>query len=183
MILLLAVILGLVVAQMRGGLHFPHLRYEWGALLGFLPQLILFSPLGRSIPLAIVAIGLVTSQFTLLVFVWLNRHSRPLLVLGLGLLLNMAVIVANGGLMPISPEMAQTLTGTEWATGQRFGVSKDFVILPAETRLWWLSDRFLLPVPGYYVAYSPGDIVIALGAFLFLSSQNERNIQWKLARN
>ena len=183
MILLLVVILGLVVAQMRGGLRLPHLGYEWVAWLGFLPQLVLFSPLGQSIPLAILAMTLVTSQLILLVFIWLNRNSLQLLILGLGLLLNIAVIVANDGLMPISPDMAKTLTGVEWMAGQRLGNSKDLVMLPGETRLWELSDRFLLALPGYYVAYSPGDILIALGAFLLLSSQTERGTSWKLAKN
>lgn len=181
MILLLAVVLGLVAAQVRGGLRPPHLRYEWLALVGFLPQLILFSRLGQAVPLPLVAMGLVGSQCVLLVFVWLNRHTPYLLLLGLGLFLNMAVIVANGGLMPISPEMAHTLTGGEWLPGQRFGLSKDMVLSVSDTRLWRLSDRFLLPIPGYYVAYSLGDIFIALGAFLFLYSLSERKNQWELA--
>lgn len=75
--------------------------------------------------------------------------------------------------MPISPETLSRLypgvSADEWQFGQRVGVSKN-VMLPAETtRLEILADRFFLPdwVP-YSVAYSLGDVFIAVGVFWFL---------------
>ena len=52
--------------------------------------------------------------------------------------------------------------------GSRLGTGKDIVLAVDQTRLWWLSDRFLLPLPGGYVAFSLGDVLIAVGAFFVL---------------
>lgn len=71
--------------------------------------------------------------------------------------------------MPISPETASRLVPEETLAsldpGSRFGW-KDVLLLQEETRLRFLSDCLLLPewFP-YQVAFSPGDVLIALGAF------------------
>jgi hypothetical protein len=51
------------------------------------------------------------------------------------------------------------------------GTSKDKVISVSDIRLWQLSDRFLFPTwfP-IQVAFSIGDVFIALGAFWFFWS-------------
>ena len=90
-------------------------------------------------------------------------------ILGVGLALNVLVIVANGGWMPVSPQVITDLFSVSpdaAALGMRVGWSKDILLLPAETRLWWLSDCFLLPTwfP-QRAAFSPGDILIAMGVF------------------
>jgi len=126
----------------------------------------------------LAAVALVGSQFALLLFAWANRTQPAFWLLGIGLLLNLVVIVANGGLMPITPETVAHLTKAEpglvWQVGERLGTGKDIVLNAEATRLWFLSDRFLL-LPdglGYQVAYSLGDVVIALGAFWLLFSPN-----------
>ncbi len=116
---------------------------------------------------------LVGSQILLLVFVWFNWKKPGFWLLGAGLLLNFLVIFLNGGFMPISPETVRNLypglPQTSWAIGQRLGNGKDLVLLPANTHLGMLSDRFLLPGwVNYAVAFSIGDVLIALGAFWLL---------------
>jgi hypothetical protein len=55
--------------------------------------------------------------------------------------------------------------------GQRFGVGKDVVLPAAETTLWFLSDCLVLPQwISYKVAFSLGDVLIAMGAFWMLLS-------------
>jgi hypothetical protein len=102
--------------------------------------------------------------------VWINRRTPAFWILGLGLILNLTVILANGGLMPVSPEtiiqLLPDLPAESWQIGERFGRSKDIVLLPGQMILPWLSDRFV--TPAWYpqpAAFSIGDIVISLGAF------------------
>jgi hypothetical protein len=142
-----------------------------------LPQLFAFHIVStaRLIPNHIASGILVSSQLVLLAFVWANRTQPGFWALGLGLGLNLLVIVVNGGWMPISPGTLQKLVPEAppdtWQIGHRFGINKDIILDSVNTRLWWLSDCFLLPewFP-WRVAYSLGDIFIAFGTFWLLWS-------------
>ncbi len=178
MVLLVAVVAGLLagLARARYGrrpLQVPDLRLVWLALVAFVPQLVAFYlPASSRLPAdSLAALALVGSQVALLIFAWLNRKQPGFWALALGLALNLLVIGLNGGLMPISPETASQLmpdaSPDMWQAGHRLG--KDIVLPAAATRLEWLADRFLLPswLP-YRVAFSLGDVFIALGAFWLL---------------
>ena len=93
----------------------------------------------------------------------------------IGLLLNMVVMIANGGFMPINPATAERVVGTEKIASveikSRIG-QKDILLPANDTRLEWLADRFLPPFGfPYQVAFSLGDVFIALGAFWTLARQ------------
>ena len=178
MILLLAIIAGLVAGLVRarcvnGHLQPPEFRLMWLAPIAFLPQWLAFHmPVTRRlITDDVAAAALAGSQALLLVFAWLNWKQPGFWALGIGLMLNLLVIVLNGGLMPVSPEIvAQILPDTlpdAWPTGIRLGWN---IVLPrATTRLWLLSDHLLMPAwfP-IRKALSPGDFLIAVGAFWLL---------------
>ena len=187
MILLSALLAGTLVslalsARSKQTWQAPPLQAPWVAILAFLPQMILFylPATRRLLPDPWVAAGLVISQALLLAFCWHNRRLPAFWILAAGLVLNLAVILANGGFMPISPETAGRLLPQEslqaLSLGERFGGGKDILLLEESTRLALLSDR-LLP-PGwfpYQVAFSPGDVVVAVGAFLLMALQGRRS--------
>lgn len=159
----------------------PTLNHLWLVFLGFLPQLLVIY-IGNNfatVPDWLAALSIVTSQLLLLIFAWLNRHLPGMSILIAGLVLNFAVILANGGFMPINPTTAERLIGPERIAslelGSRIG-DKDILLLANETRLEWLADRFLPPVwSPYQVAFSLGDVFIAIGAFGILAFHQKPN--------
>jgi hypothetical protein len=181
MILLLAIIAGLLAglgwARWRGQpYHPPELRHLWLVFVAFLPQfIVIYLPITRKLfPDWVVAVLLLTSQILLLVFVWLNRHIFSMFILLCGVVFNLSVMTANGGFMPISSQTASRLVSEDTLRGVQPGSRlgpKDILLHPQETRFEWLADRFLLPswFP-YQVAFSLGDVFIALGVFLLLAN-------------
>jgi hypothetical protein len=182
-ILLLAIAAGLLVgfawAGWRGhSYRSPDLRYLWLVFLAFLPQFVsIYLPFTRErTPDWLAAASLLTSQALLLLFALLNRRIPGMPFLIFGAVMNLTVIAANGGFMPISPHTASQLVPEEIlrniATGNRFG-TKDILLFPQETRFEWLADRFL--TPGwfrYQAAFSLGDVFIAMGVFWLLAYQS-----------
>jgi hypothetical protein len=187
MILLGSVVVGLVAGLARARIQrlpyqAPELKLLWLVFLAFIMQWLAFRlPVSwMHLNSKWAAAALVSSQIALLVFAWANRKQPAFWLLGIGLLLNLVVIVANGGLMPITPETVAHLTKAEpgliWQVGERLGTGKDIVLNAEATRLWFLSDRFLLLPDGldYQVAFSLGDVLIAGGAFWLLFSPQDR---------
>lgn len=187
MILVSAVLAGLLAGLLRSRLgnrkiNVPTLRLVWLVPLAYIPQLLTFHlPVTREcIPDDLAAIFLITSQGLLLAFAWSNRRQPGFWLLGSGLLLNFTVITLNGGLMPISPEVVTQLIPSAhpgaWTVGNRLGKGKDIVLPHVETRLYWFSDKFLLPAwfP-WRVAFSLGDVLIAIGVFWFLWAQGAQS--------
>lgn len=110
----------------------------------------------------------VASYFLLGWGLWANRRLPGIPWLAAGVFLNGLVIVANGGWMPIAPQAVVALGDGAWPVGTHHGASKD-VVLPVEaTRLWFLSDVFVIPRPfPWPTAFSIGDILIVVGVARF----------------
>lgn len=174
MVLLLALVLAVVWGLVRGGrltrvLELPLRGYGLILLAFGLQVAIVYVPMppgwgGLHVPLLSVSYAI------LAVFVFWNRRLPGMWLIGAGLLANALVMIANGGYMPITPE-ALLATGrgnlaTSMTTGARVLGSKD-ILLPAEqTRLWLLSDIFVLPPPFPIPSvFSIGDALLALGIF------------------
>ncbi len=148
--------------------------------LGLALQLILSVPAFAPILSASTLPGLaklggllyVGSMVSLLVFAWLNRHCLGVAVMGTGLLMNAAVIAANGGQMPVSPARMAEQGSLNWMMAQeRGGAWLPHSTMGEQTRLAFLGDSLLLRAPRPLtksVIVSPGDLVVAAGVLLFL---------------
>lgn len=180
MILALAVVLGVGASLVRHRARAPaqvariQLRSAWLALLALALQWpLLRAPTGPTEDLALQQALFLLSHLLLLVFVGRNRRQPAVVVVGLGIVLNLLVIIANGGFMPISPDtLARLNPGIEphlLPLGSHLGDSKDIILTWGETRLWPLSDVLVLPPPfPWPTAFSLGDLVIAAGIVLLL---------------
>lgn len=180
MILLIAVLAGFTTGMVvmwarRQSYRPPDLQYLWLVFLAYLPQFaIIYIPgIRQQVSDLWAAIHLTASQLLLLGFAWLNRKLPGMLILLIGAALNFAVMTANGGFMPISPQTASRIFTreelNEISLGERIGI-KDILLEPQDTRFEILADRFLSPAwSTYQVAFSLGDVFLAAGVFWLLA--------------
>lgn len=100
-----------------------------------------------------------------------NLRIPGLPLAALGLAMNLAVMAANGGLMPVAPETLAAAGRTEaWkigdgSPGTRVARSKDVILRREDTVLEPLADRYIaaLPVMPTTVIFSLGDVVLLGG--------------------
>lgn len=182
MILVVAIVASIAVAWLQGGRFssLTSLSVRWGGLsvAAFALQSVFifltptWSARGSWGWQELLFVG---SHLLLLTVVWANRGLPGVKWIGIGLVLNLLVMVANGGWMPISPE-AMVRAGhlqlvPSLDSGTRVSSSKSMVLPREETTLWFLSDIFVLgrPFPLSSV-FSVGDVLVALGAFLLIQN-------------
>ena len=157
MLLLAAVFVGLAVGVLSGGKlgNLSNLRFRWPffvlAVL-VIKEVVLITPLSRVDGVQFVYAGSLAAlvawtiwHFDLLPGVWL---------VSVGAALNLVVVVANGGRMPVAPELAGHLVER--------GHIGQYVVMGPGTNIGWLADWIDVPGP-LGGAYSPGDFVVALG--------------------
>lgn len=105
----------------------------------------------------------------LLAFLVANAHYRSLLLVALGTLLNLAVITANGGHMPV--RVADLVAAGRPDIAQRLAEARVYqksVVMDEHTRLAPLADVIVLPAPGPDRLMSFGDVLVGIGAFWFI---------------
>jgi hypothetical protein len=109
------------------------------------------------------------SMLLLLIVIWYNRRLPGIVILGVGLLLNATVILANGGHMPASlaalklAGIAETRTAFEALHANNSG------LISEGTPLWFLGDVFAVPRQWPLAnIFSVGDVLIAAGAAWFV---------------
>ena len=187
MILLTAVLAGILAgwgyARWKGeAWHSPVFKATWLVALGFLPQLMAFYlPSTRKLlSNEAASLCLISSQVLLLAFTALNIRTPGMPLLAFGLACNLAVIIANGGFMPLPTGAASRLVRPDifdrLVVGERVSsASKDVLLKEADIRLPWLADRFVPPQNfTYRFAFSLGDVFIAAGTFWILAHGKER---------
>lgn len=179
MILYFALLSAIALALWRGGslrhLAALDLRGTWLVPIVVGPQLIvIFSPKGYDDRFWMASAAALGVSYFALVILALRNHGLPgMKLLALGLILNLLVILANGGFMPVTAEnVAQAGHAdsvVELQTGTRVASSKDIVLKRKDTRLWFLSDVFVIPrqcpLAG---SFSIGDLLIMSGSFVLV---------------
>ncbi|HHY94022.1 MAG TPA: DUF5317 domain-containing protein [Firmicutes bacterium] len=169
------IILSFLVAELRGG-RLRHLRQvdfhhlEW-ILLAAVIHVGLQMATGRGWIHLSWWTGLlnVVGYLFLLYGVWPNLRLPGMRLVMAGLLLNLAVIAANGGRMPVS-SLALTRAGLEQVVPSLAGATTHGLMTEA-TRLAWLGDVLVLPPPFWRpCAFSPGDAVAAVGLFWLIQA-------------
>ncbi len=176
MILLAAFALAIGWGLLRSGhwmgLAELSLRRSWLALVALGLQLypIYFSEAGGEQVGGTRVLVLIGSYLILLVFIWENRTLPGIWLVGAGLAANLAVMLANGGYMPITREALTSagyvnLAGTA-EIGSHLFASKDILLPASAIRGWILSDIFVIPAPLLIRSvFSFGDLLISMGIF------------------
>ena len=119
---------------------------------------------------------LISSQVALAGFAFLNWHVPGAKVFALGVGLNISVMIANGGWMPVTQETYQFVhPGRTAALYSRPPSSKNIILPRSETNLWVLSDIIRLPLLRFRTAISLGDVLLifGVGQFIFQTTSTE----------
>ena len=122
-----------------------------GALL--VREAVAITPLSR-----IDALRYVYVLFVLVLLGWTAWHIKRMpgvWIVSIGAAMNLAVIAVNDFRMPVARAGAGRLV--------EIGHTGQYVLMDSSTRLAWLGDWIVLPT-WLGGAYSPGDVVIGLGA-------------------
>jgi hypothetical protein len=155
-----ALVLGLVVGLLIGGsldnLSRLHFRWAWIVVAVLVARgAVLLTPLRAVDGVQYVYLAALTVLVAWTI--WQIELVRGIWLIAVGSVLNLVVIAANGARMPVAPELAGNLV--------RSGHLGQYAVITADTNLAWLADWIALPgVRRFLVeAYSPGDVVVALG--------------------
>jgi Family of unknown function (DUF5317)/Major Facilitator Superfamily/Transketolase, C-terminal domain len=164
MFLLPSLLLGLVFAVLLGGrpsrLVDVSFRLAWTVPVALAIQIVIFSRLGDGLEPRTIEELHVASYVILLGFAAANLRVRVLVPVLLGLAANATAILANHGLMPVSPGAARTV-------GISPGVHDNVFV--GHGRLGFLGDVFALPSEFPLAnVFSVGDILIGIGMMLFV---------------
>ena len=143
------------------------LRFRWWALLtlALTIQVVTISIVPDG-PIGLYKVLHAVSYLAAFTFVWMNRHVRGVVLVGLGAASNFAAIAANDGVMPASaaalrragaPVVHDTFTNSTTVDGARLSFLGDVFAIPS-----WMP---------FANVFSIGDVVIALGAAFIVHAQ------------
>jgi hypothetical protein len=162
----LAIGFGILLGVAGGGnlSNLARLKFRWPLLLVaavVLRYVVIFSPLSH-----LEGAQYVYAVSLALIVLWTVWHFKRLpgvWMVTAGGVLNLIVVVANTGRMPVAPDLARLQLGG--ALNQR-GTIGQYTLMGPNTHLNGLGDWISLgPLPE---AYSPGDLLIAIGIALVI---------------
>jgi hypothetical protein len=156
----LLILLAVAVGYLFGGRlrRFEELRINrWGLALFALSLQYLPARTIGSVEASVVGPVMLAVSYSLLVlFLLWNRWIPGAWVMGVGLVLNLIVVVANGG-MPVQPEAIER-AGGDVVVLQDANQSKHHVMTEQDV-LWQLGDVIAVPPP-LSAVFSVGDVLL-----------------------
>ena len=160
----LGLALGLLLGGRLGGLADLPVRFAATLPVGLGVQVaaLLLEPTSR----VLAAFGYAAAAGLVGAFTLANLRLPGVALMGLGLLLNALVVLANGLAMPVSVAAAER-AGLSRAD-LRLGDDPLHVERTGSTRLGWLGDVVAVPLPLRPQVVSAGDVLLASGVGLFL---------------
>ena len=144
------------------------IKFGWLIILAFFLQ---WMPFALSAPSSFVELKKALLVLSYVLLLWVlsrNPHLWSMRILALGAVLNFAAIVANGGLMPVSPGarlQAGMPTIGESGYGKMLPEGTGVLSPIDQTNIWFLSD--IIPISLLGGVFSPGDVVIGVGLLIF----------------
>src|SRR5262245_25675559 len=164
MLRLLIILSVIAVALLRGGsLHnFAAVRLRWLPLVfgGLTLQLLIFTPFREESLISVATPWLyIISMLMLAAWAAVNRHIPGIAFMATGLLLNLTVIAANGGYMPVLSEAIRT-AGMPVSYGIDGRHNSLATFATGGVHLWLLADIIPIPFAG---VFSIGDVLLTLG--------------------
>jgi hypothetical protein len=178
MFLLETLSLSFAIAFLRGGrigkLADVHFRWPWLLLLALFLKFSVYFPFGESYSYFVStysALRHLLSYALVVSFLFVNLDLKGFVLIPVGTLLNLLAIAFNGGFMPASrASLVKSGLGELVPLYlQNGGHWNNSILMGPGTRLSFLGDVFYLPLPApFYSVFSIGDIVIAIGALLFV---------------
>lgn len=100
-----------------------------------------------------------------------NLRLSGMPLVAVGVFLNLLVIAANGGKMPVSPTALEAVGLGHLRPLLGSGRAPTHTLIGEGTRLAFLGDIFPLPRPYWWpCTFSPGDAVLAVGMFLLIQA-------------
>ncbi len=152
-----------------------------GILFVLQATLVIYAPGKTVLQMVVLTFSLLGAVFLLL----LNRHLPGVKLVILGAVLNLVVVLANGGWMPVSPETAHFVHPDRppVEVGARPPSSKNIILDKKDTNLWILSDIIRITVPWRRTAVSIGDVLLVAGIAQFIfqvkSKEEKRDFRRK----
>lgn len=169
-VIAISVLIGLVTGGRTQSLARLRLRHAWFPVALFVLQKVIVElPILKATTATYLSPALLTASYAaLMLFLLLNLSVPGIKLVLIGSLLNLTVMLANGGHMPVTREgLERTGHADRIVVRDELALvkgSKSIVLEPEGTRLYLMSDIFRVPEPYPFATnFSLGDVAITAG--------------------
>jgi len=165
------ILFALLVGWLAGGkfqrLADAKIKFGWMIFLPFGLYLVSLVPALLRLPLY-CGISNIFERIVFL-FVSISNWRKPgMLLITIGLLMNLAPILANGGMMPADPQSMTAAFGEQYVEQAKTALHTRSKIMDTTTELGFLCDIIAAKRPFVLApaVYSVGDLVMSIGIFI-----------------